>query len=117
MVPAGLVALLGLIFDEPRLPDFSYKQVTRALEAVDIAAISIVSLAFLDVWSIQVGRQFKEAGKAMFTRLSRPAVWRPCVYMYVSFALSLDISDGMFYWYTDAKNGPSFSQVCGRAQL
>lgn len=31
--------------------------------------------------------------------------------MYLSFALSLNILEGMFYWYTDSKDGPSFSQV------
>lgn len=32
--------------------------------------------------------------------------------MYISIAVSLDIHEGMFYWYTqDSKDGPSFSQV------
>lgn len=31
--------------------------------------------------------------------------------MYLSLAVSLHIHEGMFYWYTDAKGGPSFSQV------
>jgi hypothetical protein len=32
--------------------------------------------------------------------------------MYLSIALSLDIHEGMFYWYTqDSKDGPAFSQV------
>lgn len=30
--------------------------------------------------------------------------------MYLSLALGLNIHEGMFYWYTDAKAGPSFSQ-------
>uniref|UniRef100_A0A0E0HDP0 Uncharacterized protein n=1 Tax=Oryza nivara TaxID=4536 RepID=A0A0E0HDP0_ORYNI len=37
-------------------------------------------------------------------------VWRPCVYMYVSLSLSLDIQAGMFYWYTDPIVGPGFSE-------
>lgn len=32
------------------------------------------------------------------------------MYMYASLALSLNVFEGMFYWYTDAK-GPNFSQV------
>lgn len=31
--------------------------------------------------------------------------------MYLSFAVSLNINEGLFYWYTDSKQGPSFSQV------
>lgn len=34
--------------------------------------------------------------------------------MYFSFALSLKIQEGMFYWYTDKNAGPSFSQVYHR---
>lgn len=52
-----------------------------------------------------------DAGNAMWTTLKCPNVWRPCLYMYLSFALSLNIAEGMFYWYTDSKNGPAFSQV------
>lgn len=47
----------------------------------------------------------------MWMALKSPVVWRPCLYMYLSLAVSLHIHEGMFYWYTDAENGPSFSQV------
>lgn len=47
----------------------------------------------------------------MWTTLKIPSVWRPCLYMYSSIALSWNIRDGMFYWYTDADGGPSFSEV------
>lgn len=46
----------------------------------------------------------------MWTALKFRDVWRPCLYMYLSLAVSLNIHEGMFYWYTDAKGGPSFSQ-------
>lgn len=82
-VPAGLMLLLGIILDEPHTPNFDYRQVNQ---------------------------RFLDAGKAMWTTLKIPAVWRPCLYMYTSLALSLNIFDGMFYWYTDAKGGPSFSK-------
>lgn len=58
----------------------------------------------------QINQNFLDAGKAMLTTLRCPNVWRPCIYMYSSIALSLNIFDGMFYWYTDVK-GPHFSQV------
>jgi hypothetical protein len=43
--------------------------------------------------------------------LKCPEVWRPCFYMYMSLALSVEIQEGMFYWYTDPSAGPSFSEV------
>ncbi|KAF8013330.1 hypothetical protein BT93_I1236 [Corymbia citriodora subsp. variegata] len=55
-------------------------------------------------------QKFLDAGKAMWVTLKSPAVWRPCVYIYSSIALSLNIRDGMFYWFTDADGGPSFSE-------
>lgn len=60
---------------------------------------------------LQVKQNFIDAGKAMWTTLRSEDVWGPCLYMYLSLALSLDIREGMFYWYTDSKGGPSFSQV------
>lgn len=69
------------------------------------------SLIYVPSLVTQVSEKFIEAGKAMWTTLKFPLVWRPCLYMYLSFLLSLDIREGLFYWYTDAKAGPSFSQV------
>ncbi|XP_054793219.1 probable folate-biopterin transporter 2 [Prosopis cineraria] len=82
-IPAGLVVSVGFVLDEPRIPDFAYRQVNQ---------------------------KFVDAGKSMWTTLKSEDVWRPCLYMYLSFALSLNIYEGMFYWYTDSKDGPSFSQ-------
>nr|GMD07770.1 probable folate-biopterin transporter 3 [Ipomoea batatas] len=58
----------------------------------------------------QVSEKLRDAGKAMWIALKCKNVWRPCLYMYVSLALSLQIHEGMFYWYTEAKNGPFFSK-------
>ncbi|XP_061346898.1 probable folate-biopterin transporter 2 [Gastrolobium bilobum] len=82
-IPAGLVILVGFLLDEPRMHNFSYRQVNQ---------------------------NFLHAGKVMWTTLKSEEVWRPCLYMYLSLALSLNILEGMFYWYTDSKDGPSFSQ-------
>lgn len=59
----------------------------------------------------QVNQNFLDAAKAMWNTLKLPNVWRPCLYMYLSLALSLDIYEGMFYWVTDSKHGPKFSKV------
>lgn len=82
-IPAGLVFLVGIMLDEPHMPNFAYRQVNQ---------------------------KFLDAGKAMWTTLKCPDVWKPCLYMYLSIALSLDIHEGMFYWYTDSKGGPLLSQ-------
>ncbi|KAK7311056.1 hypothetical protein RJT34_08940 [Clitoria ternatea] len=82
-IPAGLIILVGFLLDEPRMHDSSYRQVKQ---------------------------NFVDAGKAMWKTLRSEDVWKPCLYMYLSIALSLNIPEGMFYWYTDSKNGPSFSQ-------
>ncbi|KAF3787189.1 putative folate-biopterin transporter 2 [Nymphaea thermarum] len=58
----------------------------------------------------QVYERLLEAAGSMWKTLKCPVVWRPCLYMYFSLALSLNIHEGMFYWYTDSKSGPSFSQ-------
>ncbi|EOY29308.1 Major facilitator superfamily protein isoform 3 [Theobroma cacao] len=79
-IPAALVFSVGIVLAEPNMPNFAYKE------------------------------KFLHAGKAMWTTLKCPEVWRPCLYMYLSFAVSLNINEGLFYWYTDSKQGPSFSQ-------
>ncbi|KAL9369950.1 hypothetical protein Peur_041149 [Populus x canadensis] len=82
-VPAGLVILVGMMLKESRVHKFTHRGVNE---------------------------KFLDAGKAMWTALKFRDVWRPCLYMYLSLAVSLNIHEGMFYWYTDAKGGPSFSQ-------
>ncbi|KAE9586911.1 putative folate-biopterin transporter, major facilitator superfamily domain-containing protein [Lupinus albus] len=82
-IPAGLVILVGFLLEEPHMPNFAYHQVNR---------------------------KFIDASKAMWRTLKSGEVWRPCLYMYLSLALSLNILEGMFYWYTDKEAGPSFSE-------
>lgn len=82
-IPAGLVILVGMMLQEPLVHNLSYKRVRQ---------------------------KFLEAIKAMSTAMKCQDIWRPCLYMYLSLALGLNIHEGMFYWYTDAKAGPSFSQ-------
>ncbi|XP_022153452.1 probable folate-biopterin transporter 3 [Momordica charantia] len=58
----------------------------------------------------QVGKKLVDASKAVWATIQCREVWRPCIYMYLSLALCLNVHEGMFYWYTEAKEGPSFSQ-------
>lgn len=50
------------------------------------------------------------AVKGMYKTIKFPQVWKPSLYMYLSLALSLSTHEGQFYWYTDPKAGPAFSQ-------
>ncbi|XP_050233638.1 probable folate-biopterin transporter 3 [Mercurialis annua] len=82
-IPASMVILVGIILRESRGHRFAYRRVNE---------------------------KFLDNSKAMWMTLQCRDVWRPCLYMYLSLALSLHIHEGMFYWYTDAKGGPSFSK-------
>lgn len=82
-IPAGLVVLVGVLLKESQTHNFAYQQVNQNLT---------------------------DAAKAMWNTLKCPEVWRPCLYMYLSFALSVDIQEGMFYWATDSEGGPHFSK-------
>ncbi|XP_072953701.1 probable folate-biopterin transporter 2 isoform X1 [Typha angustifolia] len=82
-IPSVLVFSVGILLKEIHVPNFAYKQVYQ---------------------------NFLQASHTMWATLRCPEVWRPCVYMYMSLALSLNIQEGMFYWYTDKTAGPSFSE-------
>ncbi|XP_039853394.1 uncharacterized protein LOC120711811 isoform X2 [Panicum virgatum] len=62
---------------------------------------------------LQFHKKFYKAIQSMGTTLKCPEVWRPCVYMFVSHNLGLDIQGGMFCWYTDHVVGPGFSELLG----
>ncbi|KAJ1700071.1 hypothetical protein LUZ63_008583 [Rhynchospora breviuscula] len=82
-IPSAVVFSVGVVLKETHIKDFSYNQVHE---------------------------KFLQAGKSMWSALKCPEVWRPCLYMYLSLALSLDISVGMFYWYCEPIAGPKFSE-------
>ncbi|CAK9151930.1 unnamed protein product [Ilex paraguariensis] len=48
--------------------------------------------------------------KGMYKTIQIPQVWKPSLYMYMSLALSISTHEGQFYWYTNPKAGPAFSQ-------
>lgn len=63
------------------------------------------------MFEYQVPKKFWDAIMRMWTTLKRQDVWGQCFYMFISFALSLNIHEALFKWETDSKAGPSFSQV------
>ncbi|KAL8504254.1 hypothetical protein ACS0TY_022836 [Phlomoides rotata] len=56
------------------------------------------------------GEKLREAVYGMYRTIRIPRVWKPSLYMYLSLALSISTHEGQFYWYTDPKAGPAFSQ-------
>ncbi|XP_020584929.1 probable folate-biopterin transporter 6 isoform X1 [Phalaenopsis equestris] len=58
----------------------------------------------------EVGEKVREAILGMQRTIRCPEVWRPSLFMFFSIALSLSTHEGQFYWYTDPKAGPAFSQ-------
>lgn len=82
-IPSALVILAGFLIKDVHIPNFPYGQAHK---------------------------KFSEASGKMLMTLKCPEVWRPCLYMYMSLALSVEIQEGMFYWYTDPSAGPSFSE-------
>lgn len=112
-IPFVLVSSVGILLKEQYVPNFAYKQVIvvpsfcslRTKSRFINVCISFTTLIY------QVYQKFIDASKATFTTLKCGDVWRPCLYMYLSFALSLNIHEGMFYWITDPKAGPALSEV------
>lgn len=82
-IPPALVVFVGMTLKDSPVRNFSYSRVTDKV---------------------------CEAGKAMWVGIKCPYVWKPCLYMYLSLALGVHIHEGLFYWYTDAKDGPLFSK-------
>ena len=60
---------------------------------------------------MQTGEILRVAIRGMYQTIKFPQVWKPSLYMYLSLALSISTHEGQFYWYTDPKAGPAFSQV------
>ncbi|KAK9149872.1 hypothetical protein Scep_008629 [Stephania cephalantha] len=50
------------------------------------------------------------AVNGMYKTIKFPGVWKPSLFMYFSLALSISTYEGRFYWYTDPKASPAFSQ-------
>ncbi|KAM7255713.1 hypothetical protein ACFE04_008611 [Oxalis oulophora] len=59
---------------------------------------------------MQTGEELRLAITSMFETIKLPGVWKPSLYMFLSLALSISTHEGQFYWYTDPKAGPAFSQ-------
>ncbi|KAL2930319.1 putative folate-biopterin transporter 3 [Bienertia sinuspersici] len=70
----------------------------------------IISGFLVHLIGSKVNEKFCDATRAMWTTLKSQHVWKPCLYMYLSLALGINIHEGLFYWYTDGQGGPLFSK-------
>lgn len=63
------------------------------------------------ITELQVGKDMKQACFTMWATLKMRQVWQRATYMYLSWALTPEIGEGMFFWYNDPHVGPGFSEV------
>ncbi|KAJ7562465.1 hypothetical protein O6H91_03G069900 [Diphasiastrum complanatum] len=58
----------------------------------------------------QINRSIWPAAKKTWTTLKCPLVWKPTCYTFLSWAMCPDITEGLFYYYTNPTLGLGFSQ-------
>ncbi|KAJ7958482.1 Folate-biopterin transporter like [Quillaja saponaria] len=85
-VPPTLIILLGFVIYEQKTTGSHHYEKKHAGENVRVAI------------------------RSMYKTIKFPQVWKPSLYMCLSLALSISTHEGHFYWYTDSKAGPAFSQ-------
>ncbi|GAB2276203.1 hypothetical protein Dimus_010937 [Dionaea muscipula] len=93
-------------------------QLALGLLAIPPASMIFLGFVISEVKTTRsnVSHQNKVVGKVrdaiddMLKTVKCPRVWKPTSYMYLSLALSISTHEGQFYWYTDPKAGPAFSQ-------
>ncbi|KAK9698158.1 hypothetical protein RND81_08G085900 [Saponaria officinalis] len=92
-----------------------------ALGLLVIPPASILVLGFLihdvritkttqNIDSEKVVEKVRMAIRNMYTTMKFPQVWKPSLFMFLSYALSYSTHEGHFYWYTDSNTGPGFSK-------
>ncbi|XP_011031432.1 PREDICTED: probable folate-biopterin transporter 6 isoform X2 [Populus euphratica] len=92
-------------------------QAALVLLAVPPALLIVLGFVIYEVRSTSLQSEKKKAVeglqialRGMSKTIKLPQVWKPSLYMYLSLALSISTHEGHFYWYTDPKAGPAFSQ-------
>ncbi|KAH9760287.1 putative folate-biopterin transporter 6 [Citrus sinensis] len=85
-IPPTLLIVLGFVIYETRATSHHFEK-KKAIESVIFTM------------------------KGMCKSIKLPQVWKPSLYMFLSFAVSISTHEGQFYWATDPKAGPAFSQT------
>ncbi|CAI9094643.1 OLC1v1030418C1 [Oldenlandia corymbosa var. corymbosa] len=86
-IPAAAMVALGFMMKESRtVNDHHHSEKKKAMENLGTAV------------------------KGMYKTIKIPDVWKPALYIFFSLAMSISTHEGQFYWFTDPKAGPAFSQ-------
>ncbi|XP_048133554.1 probable folate-biopterin transporter 6 [Rhodamnia argentea] len=85
-IPSALLIVLGFIIHESRTDDLHSEKKKKAMDKIGAAT------------------------RGMYETIRLPQVWKPSLYMYLSFSLNISTHEGQFYWYTNPEAGPAFSQ-------
>ncbi|KAJ6743833.1 FOLATE-BIOPTERIN TRANSPORTER 6-RELATED [Salix viminalis] len=92
-------------------------QLSLVLMAVPPVLLIVLGFVIYEVRSTSLQSEKKKAMedlqmalRGMSKTIKLPQVWKPSLFMYLSLALSISTHEGHFYWYTDPKAGPAFSQ-------
>ncbi|KAI6680415.1 hypothetical protein NL676_034296 [Syzygium grande] len=85
-IPPALLIGLGFVIHEVRTDALHSEKKKKATEKIGVAM------------------------RGMYETIKLPQVWKPSLYMYLSFSLNISTHEGQFYWYTDPEAGPAFSQ-------
>ncbi|KAI5063223.1 hypothetical protein GOP47_0021770 [Adiantum capillus-veneris] len=110
----SLGGLVGSVVSGPAVHSFGPR---GAFFLISVAPVLLLVAA----WAIPEKRLPKGLDRAKFgdmlktlqlfkQALKIPAIWRPALYVYLARALCPDISESMFYWFTDPVVGPGFSE-------
>ncbi|CAK9312787.1 unnamed protein product [Citrullus colocynthis] len=87
-IPPAMIILLGFFMHETPSTTFQYNGKSKA------GSIKHVGVAIRDTCKA----------------IKYPHVWKPSLFMFLCLSLSISTHEGQFYWYTDKKAGPAFSQ-------
>ncbi|KAF5748111.1 Major facilitator superfamily protein [Tripterygium wilfordii] len=88
-VPPALFIVLGFVIHESKAMTTLHPQKKEKTEALESLGVAVTG---------------------MYESIKCPQVWKPSLYMFLSLALSISTHEAQFYWYTDPKDGPAFSQ-------
>ncbi|KAJ0666469.1 putative MFS transporter superfamily, biopterin transporter family [Helianthus annuus] len=116
-VPAASQIFLGfVIYEKKTSDDLSTKKRQVRFCIYGYSKYNFKRLRYLDITDVSYVlynaiANLGGALKGMYETIQFPEVWKPSLYMYLSIALSFSTHEGQFYWYTDPKAGPAFSQV------
>ncbi|KAF5726280.1 Major facilitator superfamily protein [Tripterygium wilfordii] len=88
-VPPASLIVLGFLIHESKPSSTLHPQKKKKKEPLEGLGVAVTS---------------------MCKSIKCPQVWKPSLYMFLSLALSISTHEGQFYWYTDPKAGPAFSQ-------